>query len=80
MSNEWINDCGQILLSKKNKLYLKFSKDITINKDDTLIMEKFSDSIDKKVVKGYLTEEEAEEKKEKCSFVKYVLHKAPKQS
>lgn len=74
----WINNCGQILTSKEgNKLYVKFQKDLVIKAGDTLIMEKNSDNIKKRVEKGFMTEQEGNDLQEKTSFVKYVLHKGP---
>jgi predicted DNA-binding antitoxin AbrB/MazE fold protein len=77
---EWINNCAQINLSKNNTLYFKVNKDIVLKEGDTLRMVKNTEEIDNKVKRGWISEEEAEQQKEKLSFVKYVLHKGPQGS
>jgi len=76
--SKWINNCGQILKSKKGTLYIKFDADFDVKKGDTLVMEKKVDALDKSVENGNITEERAEELKEKLHFVKYELHKGPR--
>ena len=79
MSNKWLNNCGQILESKKGKLYIKFDESFDIQKGDMLVMKKKTDAIDESVSGGHITEERGEELKEKLSFIKYELHKAPRE-
>ena len=78
MSNEWINNLGTIALSKAGKLYIKFDKDCTIKAGDYINLTKFADDIQKRVEKGFLTEEDAEKELETKSFIKYKLDKPPR--
>ena len=76
--SKWINNCGQILKAKSGKLYIKFTSDFDVKEGDTLVMEKKVDAIDKSVANGNIDEERGEELKEKLHFIKYELHKGPR--
>lgn len=78
MSNEWINNFGEILESKAGKIYIKFKKDADIKEGDVVFLTKFADDIQSKVEAGFITEDEAESSLTKRSFVKYILTKPPR--
>jgi hypothetical protein len=78
MSNEWINDLGEILESKQGKIYIKFKKDCEIKAGDAVFLTKFKDDVQQRVEAGFLTEVDAESLLERCSFIKYKLTKPPR--
>lgn len=77
MSNEWLNDVGQLLKAKSGKLYIKFDKDFTVKKGDNITLKKKSDEINESFEAGKISEEKRDELLDKLSFVKYTLHKPP---
>jgi hypothetical protein len=80
MSKEWINNCGDIRLSKKNELYIKIKKPLSLKEGDTLLLTKFADHLDGLVKAGIVKEDDAENQKESQHFVKYILTKTPSDS
>lgn len=74
----WINDAGKIKVGKKGNLYIQFDKDFEVQKGDTMLIEKFEDHLGKLVDKGIISEDQADQRKEKQHFVKYVLAKPPR--
>jgi hypothetical protein len=76
--SRWNNGVASILKSKDGKkLYLKFNNDVTLSKDTILTIEKKEDEIDRSLQSGRISEEKAQELKEKLHFVKYELHLPP---
>jgi len=78
MSKEWVNNLGKILESRQGKIYIKLDKDCTLLKGDVIFLSKFKDDVARLVEGGHITEDEAEAKLEKQSFVKYILTKPPR--
>lgn len=79
-SNKWINGIGTINKSKNGNLYINVDIDeIVLKKGDRLTLTKKTDSLDKQAELGNITEERAEELKEKLHFIKYEIAKAPNQ-
>lgn len=78
MSNEWINNVGNILKSKAGNSYIKIEADeITLKKGDRLMLKSKAEEIEESVSSGKISEEKGEELKEKLHFIKYVIHKMP---
>ena len=75
--SKWINDVGQILVSKKGNLYMQITQDIDLKEGDRLTMKSKKDEILESVKAGKISEERGEELLEKLSFIKYTLHKMP---
>jgi len=76
--NEWVNGVGTINKSKSGNLYINIDIDeIVLKKGDRLTLTKKTDNIDRSVEAGKITEERAEELKEKLHFIKYDINKAP---
>jgi len=77
--NEWINNLGSICEGRDGKsLYIKVRKDVNLKEGDNLRMVKHTDEVQRKVDAGIITEEEAQQQLEKLSFVKYTLHRPPR--
>jgi len=75
--SKWIEQ-GDIRVSKKGNLYIKLSEELSKKLGtETLNLVKHSDNIQGLVTKGFITQEEADERIEKTSFIKYKIFKAP---
>jgi hypothetical protein len=76
MSNgkpQWLN-VGEILVSKKNSLYVKIKQDVTLPAGTQLMIQDPRVKVQEAVDAGRLTEEQGEERLAKIpSFVKYNL-------
>ena len=78
MSEKWINNCGKILLSKGNKIYMQFDKDFEVKKGDTIFLTKYADHLEGLVRAGHMTEDEVNNELEKKGFIKYIASKPPR--
>lgn len=78
MSSKW-DKIGDIRESKAGKLYIKIDEkfEAQIKAGDALTMINHRENVLGLVDKGFITQEEAEERLEKTSFIKYVIFKAP---
>lgn len=78
MSDKWLNNIGTINESKKGNFYIKINSDIELKEGDNIIMKKKSDELKEAFEKGDLTEDRYNELSQKLSFIKYTLHKPPR--
>lgn len=78
MSNKWLT-IGDIRESKAGKLYIKIDEKFegTLKGGDALTLIKHKENILGLVDKGFITQEEADERIEKTNFIKYKIFKAP---
>jgi hypothetical protein len=80
MSNKWENDIGKLMKSKAGKLYIKFDKGVKFEEGDTIVMKKKSDELESSLEAGKINQETYERLSESLSFIKYTLHKPPRES
>ena len=80
MSEKWLNNVATINESKAGKLYIKIDEDFEVKKGDTLVLKKKADEIDESVTAGKISSERGEELKQTLHFIKYSVHKPPRQT
>jgi hypothetical protein len=74
MGTKWINDVATINKSKNGNLYIRVNKDFNAKEGQNLVLKKKADEISESAAAGKITEERAEELKEKLQFIKYTIH------
>ena len=78
MSGKW-ESIGDIRESKAGKLYIKIDENFAgkLKGGDALTLVKHAENIQGLVDKGFISQDEADERIEKTSFIKYKIFKAP---
>jgi len=76
-SKKWLL-VGEIRVSKDKKTkYIHVPEDVQLKAGSALFLKKKSDEIDSQVEAGFITEERAEELKEKLSFITHSIYLPP---
>lgn len=78
MSKEWNNGVGQILESKKGRLYINILKPFSVKEGDRLVLTSKKQELQNSMAAGKLSEEKGNELLEKLKFVKYTIHQPPR--
>lgn len=74
---EWLNGLGQILESKKGKLYIKVDKDVSLSAGDIINMEDHMDSLTRSFKNNKIDKDTYDRLVNNTGFVKYKLHLPP---
>lgn len=77
--NGWINGAVEIVTTKKGGYMINVKKDITLVQGQRIVLESFEDNLNRLVEKGFITENEANERLAKLSFIKQIGSVAPVQ-
>jgi hypothetical protein len=78
--SEWINYAAEVCKTKDGKgRYIRIIKPFSALRGNNLRMVKFEDHLDEMVAKGFMTTDERDDKLEKVTWVKYVIHVPPQE-
>jgi len=79
MSDKWINGVGTINVSKSGNFYINVDIDsITLQRGDRLVLKEKAKELEELRDAGKISDERCEKLKEKLSFIKYTISKAPR--
>lgn len=70
----WINDIGTLNKSKAGNFYINIDKDFTAKAGQRLVLKNKADEIQKSADDGKISQERADELKEKLHFIRYTIH------
>jgi hypothetical protein len=70
--NGWINDAIELRKSKAGNLYLAITKDFSGKKDCTIPLTKYSEKIEQLAAKGFLNDDQLQQKKQVATWLYYV--------